>query len=143
MRQERQRGQSLIEFAFVLPLLLLLTFGIIEVSLLFYNKAMITNASREGARFGISYRVDPVTFNYSPVSDAEIDARVKSYLSNWLVTFGSPTQPITTVLERGASPGGRLRVRVAYTYRFLVFPNFATGLPFQTTLVAETLMRLE
>lgn len=42
-----QKGASAVEFALVLPLLMLILFGIIEFSLLMYNKAMITNASRE------------------------------------------------------------------------------------------------
>ena len=51
-------GAAAVEFAIVVPLLLLLLFGIIEFSLLLYNKAMLTNASREGARFGIVYVID-------------------------------------------------------------------------------------
>ena len=53
-----QSGASAIEFAFLLPVLLLFLFGIIEFSVLFYNKAMITNASREGARAGINFDWD-------------------------------------------------------------------------------------
>ena len=41
-----QKGAAAVEFAIVMPLLVLLTFGIIEFSILFYNKAMVTNASR-------------------------------------------------------------------------------------------------
>jgi Flp pilus assembly protein TadG len=48
-----QRGAAVVEFAFVLPLLLVILFGIIEFSFLLYDKAMLTNASREGARVGI------------------------------------------------------------------------------------------
>ena len=49
MLRHNQKGAALIEFAIVLPLLLLLVFGAIEFGLLFYNKQVITNASREGA----------------------------------------------------------------------------------------------
>ena len=56
-----QKGASAVEFALVLPLLMLILFGIIEFGLLMYNKAMITNASREGARRGIVYRVNVAT----------------------------------------------------------------------------------
>ena len=47
-----QNGAALVEFAIVLPVLLMLIFEMIEFSLLLYDKAMITNASREGARAG-------------------------------------------------------------------------------------------
>ena len=46
-----QNGAALVEFAIVLPLLLILIFGIIEFGVMFYDKAMITNATREGARW--------------------------------------------------------------------------------------------
>ena len=48
-----EKGASAVEFALVLPLLLALLFGTIEFGLLMYDKAMLTNACREGARFGI------------------------------------------------------------------------------------------
>jgi Flp pilus assembly protein TadG len=53
MRLKSQKGVAAVEFALVLPLLVLLIFGIIEFSLLMFNKQVITNASREGARAGI------------------------------------------------------------------------------------------
>ena len=43
------------EFAIIAPLLFIILFGIIEFGILIYNKAMITNASREGARAGIVF----------------------------------------------------------------------------------------
>ncbi len=81
-----QSGASAVEFAIVLPILVLLVFGIIEFSVAFYDKAMITNASREGARAGIVFRVPPVT-------DEEITNVVNTYLGSSLITFGGPTPP--------------------------------------------------
>ena len=52
-KSSSQKGASAVEFALVLPLLMLITFGIIEFGMLMYNKQVITNASREGARAGI------------------------------------------------------------------------------------------
>ena len=45
-----QDGVAAVEFAIILPFLVILIFGMIEFSLVLYNKAMITNASRVGAR---------------------------------------------------------------------------------------------
>ena len=50
-----ERGATLVEFAIILPLFFLLIFGIIEFSILLYDKAILTNASREGARLGSLY----------------------------------------------------------------------------------------
>ena len=48
-KSSSQKGASLVEFALVLPLLMLILLGMIEFGLLLYNKQVITNASREGA----------------------------------------------------------------------------------------------
>lgn len=44
------KGQSLVETAIVLPILILIVMGIIELGLLLNNYIIIANASREGAR---------------------------------------------------------------------------------------------
>jgi Flp pilus assembly protein TadG len=51
-------GQALVEFAFVLPVLLLLMVGIVEFGIIFYTQMTITNAAWEGARAGATI-VDP------------------------------------------------------------------------------------
>ena len=48
-----ERGQSTVEYAFVLPILLLLLLGIMEFGILVFNYNTIANAAREGARYGI------------------------------------------------------------------------------------------
>ncbi|MBN1812593.1 MAG: pilus assembly protein [Anaerolineae bacterium] len=45
-----ERGQSYIEFVLVLPVLLLLVMGAIELALLLRAQLVLTNATREGAR---------------------------------------------------------------------------------------------
>jgi Flp pilus assembly protein TadG len=49
-RLRDQRGQSLVEFALVLPLLSLLLFGIIQFGIVFNNYIDLTDAVRAGAR---------------------------------------------------------------------------------------------
>ncbi len=58
MKIRSDHGASAVEFALVLPVLMLLTFGIIEFGVLLFDKAVITNASREGARMGIVFVAD-------------------------------------------------------------------------------------
>lgn len=52
MRFRRRRGQALVEFALVLPLLLALLVGIVDVSFVYNHQLLLTNAAREGARLG-------------------------------------------------------------------------------------------
>lgn len=46
-----QSGQSIIEMALLLPLLLVLIIGALEFGRVFYTKIVITNAAREGAYY--------------------------------------------------------------------------------------------
>ena len=48
-----ERGQSMVEYALVLPILLLLLLGIMEFGIGVFNYNTIANAAREGARYGI------------------------------------------------------------------------------------------
>ena len=50
-----ESGGSLIDFAITTPLLFIIAFGIMEFGILLYDKAVITNASREAARAGIVF----------------------------------------------------------------------------------------
>lgn len=47
---KRRRGQAMVEFALVLPIFVLLVFGIMEFGLMFHQYMVVTAASREGAR---------------------------------------------------------------------------------------------
>jgi hypothetical protein len=51
------RGQAIIEFVFVLPILLLLVMGALEFGRAYIAKIVITNAAREGAYY-LSYHPD-------------------------------------------------------------------------------------
>ena len=51
-----KRGQALIEFAFILPFLLVIVGGIVDFGLAFFVGQVIVNAAREGARAGAVVR---------------------------------------------------------------------------------------
>lgn len=48
--RERTRGQSLVEFALTLPLLIVLILGLVDVGRLVYQSSTLSQAAREGAR---------------------------------------------------------------------------------------------
>ena len=52
IRRHRERGQTLTEFALVLPLLALLLFGVIQFGIVFHQYVTLTDAVRAGARQG-------------------------------------------------------------------------------------------
>ena len=140
------RGVAIVEFAIVLPLLMILLFGIIEFGFIIYNKAMITNASREGARIGIVYRID-LDNNYLPPDDPAVrplvETRINDYLGNSLIGFDPAAEKTVSIEVIGTSPGGELKVTVNYPYKFLVLPGFVSTMAPRISLSALTSMRLE
>lgn len=133
-----EQGGSLVEFAVIAPLLLAILFGIIEFGILLYNQAVLTNASREGARYGIVVRSPRYT-------DAQISAVVAAYCSR-LITFGAKTDPAVaaTPLDGTTGFGDDLEVQVNWWHRFLVLPNLpGIGLVNPLQLSARTVMKYE
>lgn len=136
VKSRGETGASAVEFAIVLPVLLVVIFGIIEFGFAIYDKTMITHASREGARAGIIFRVPPVT-------DNEIVNVVNNYLSDNLITFGGSTSATVSVTRGGYNAGDALKVTVAYTYTSLILPDLVATLSREFNMVAETTMRME
>lgn len=50
LKLNNQKGQALVEMALILPLLLLLLFGIFEFSRIYSAQLIVTHSAREGAR---------------------------------------------------------------------------------------------
>lgn len=48
--KNNENGQTLVEFALILPILLLLVMGIIQFGMILSGQIAVTNAAREGAR---------------------------------------------------------------------------------------------
>lgn len=158
LKISESKGASAVEFALVLPLLAVLIFGIIEFGILFYDKAVITNASREGARAGILFNRydhdgDPNTSPLVRVPANEIINVASSYCSNYLVTFGSNTPPdiqVNPADPLSSNSLDPLTVTVTYHYDFLVIPDlliaFFSGseaLAGGVDLTAATVMKME
>ena len=150
-RRKFQRGTSIVEFALVAPLFFLLLFGIIEWSVILFDKAVITNASREGAREAILYRPGARAYGSSQLTTTEkgyIDAAVTAYATNSLLSLGGASSITTAVTytnvggNAGFDQGDTVEVIVSYPYSFLILPGFVAGMT-DFTLAATTIMRAE
>jgi Flp pilus assembly protein TadG len=144
-RLKNQNGASAVEFAIILPILVTLVFGIIEVGLLLYNQQVLTNASREGARAAIRGTCDPGSPNYR-LNDSEIEDIVENYCVGRLITLGGISSPPTATVA--PSPiacvlgvGDNVTVTAQYTYTFLASSILGLG-PTQD-LSAATVMKME
>jgi Flp pilus assembly protein TadG len=130
---DSQHGAAALEFAIVLPILMVLVFGMIEFGVMFYDKAIITNASREGARAGTT-----------GVANPDIEDIVKDYCNFNLINLSNndfdPATDPNDDISISIDGSNDLTVKVEYRYDFL----FSSILGFSnTTIAAETVMRME
>ena len=136
---QSERGVELIEFAFSLPVLLLILAGILDFGFLFQRYEIVTNAAREGARL----KALPVTS-----TTPDIQARVAAYLTN----AGLDPSLATTAVNAVAIPinpngtvtasGNQVVVQYPYQFRVLAPISGFFGGSFGTiTLSASAMMR--
>ena len=126
----RRVGATLVEFAIVAPVLLLLIFGMIEYGRLAMVQQVLTNASREGARAAV---LDGAT-------TASVTSVVQSCLATGRVTGGNVT--ITPNPISSAKFGDPITVRVQVTFdqvSWLPAPMYLSG----KVLTGATVMRRE
>jgi Flp pilus assembly protein TadG len=126
------RGQAMVEFMLVLPILLLITMGIVEFGRMFAIYAMISSSSREASRYGASVGDNgtgiPRYLDCGGMRDAARRVAVLSELNDADVTItydaGTTSSPIGNC---DASPdpadialGDRVVVTVYATYQPIV-----------------------
>jgi Flp pilus assembly protein TadG len=93
-----ERGAAAVEFALVLPILLLLVFGIVEFSRAYHVQSTLSGAAREGVR------VYALTNDFGQAQDAVEDAAATLDLTRLGVVPGpacpaaaGPSAPRTTI----------------------------------------------
>jgi Flp pilus assembly protein TadG len=125
-----RRGSSAVEFAMIAPLMILFTFGLVEVGRLMLVKQTMTHATREGARVAVRPNAD-IT---------EVTQRIRDELLT--LAIEDPvieTEPASLELaEPGAAVTVRVRVGISSVSWIPGYFNFAVN-----DIVAETCMRRE
>ena len=86
--RDKTQGTVMVELAVMLPFLAILLLGVMEISVVVHNKSVITNASREGARYGIA-----AVGGFK--SDTAIKQKVTNYLKDRMVGFPKGTETTT------------------------------------------------
>ena len=132
-RWNRERGAAVVEFALVLPLLLMLVLGAIDWGWYFYAREVVTNAAREGARTGSVSAVG------SDDATSAASSAASTYLSSLNLTGGTVnvTTPDVTV---GATVTHTVRVVVTFPAGSLTgftLPGFTSLVPSSITATAQ------
>jgi Flp pilus assembly protein TadG len=103
IRFRNERGQTMTEFALVLPILAVLLFGVIQFGIVFNNYVTLTDAVRAGARKGAVGR-----FSASPGTD--VQTAVKNSAS------GLNTGQLNITVTSAWTPGADVTVTATYPY---------------------------
>lgn len=131
----RQKGTSIVEMTIVMPLLLILVFGIGDFGIAYTQWNSLTNAVREGARAGVVFQ--------TPCTPATVTANVQNTVATFAGSSGLDAASIvTTVTNPCGGTGTALTVSSTAPYNYiamLALAGFAPTLP----LTAQTVMRNE
>jgi len=118
--QSKQRGQSLVELAFIFPILLLMLAGLVEVGYYANNYLTVLDASREGARYAADMNPKlPAmdTFNYATFEKDTLDLCNPAF-------GGDPDSDACTeaVMAEGCSETGYLYHKAACLVQASLYP---------------------
>jgi Tfp pilus assembly protein PilW len=80
---DRSRGQALVEFAIILPLLLLLLAGIVQFGLMFWAQNTVTQIARDTGRWAATQTTGPCSTGASAVNDHANEIALSSSLINY------------------------------------------------------------
>jgi hypothetical protein len=114
-RRGRSAGQGLVEFALVLPVFLLILFGLIDVGRFVYMNSTLSQAAREGARLGATEASwigssDPAcNAEFGPVCPADtaaLEAHVTAAANRMMAPFGAVDQVHVQCDAEGSAPTG-------------------------------------
>lgn len=134
------RGAEVIEFALVLPILMLALAAILDMGFLFNSYEVVTNAAREGARLA--------------AIPGHTDTQIETRVANYVAAAGLKTANVTTTVTRpevlnvGAATINGVKVVVTYRHDYMVLGPLVelvqAGKSFDSaTLTAVSTMRTE
>jgi hypothetical protein len=146
-----ERAQSLVEFAFVVPMLLILVFGIIDFGLGLRAYISVSSATREGARYAaVGNPAGTFTSGGSGECNGSTTTTVVGKTCNTLNGLDlENVEDVTVTYPDGKAPGESVVVEMEYEYEYITpvqrIVNFLSGgsISDSLTITASTDMRLE
>lgn len=129
----KPKGQSLVEFAILLPVLLLISIVVVDLGRAVYYYSAIHNAAREGVRYGIIYPDDP-----DGMRNTTIEYAFGLGLKDVEVIFADLGDP--QIIDDICNPTVKVKVEYAFTPATPLVSNL---LPGGIILKSEAVMRTE
>ena len=137
--RETETGQALVEFTMILPIFLMLLFGLVDFGRGFYTWLLVTNAAREGARIA-AVQSDSAT----------IDTRIHdSYCDNYPSSCGlDPSRLSISKTNVQGARGTAVEIDLEYDFEYAtpigeIMQIVSGGTITAPTISAHSSMRLE
>jgi Flp pilus assembly protein TadG len=128
-----EQGQSLVEIALVLPVLLILFLGIAEVGFFLFAHVQVANAVREGARHGTLCRLDETC--------DQLTTEVEKAVFNEARTLLNATNTTVNVEKISFDVGMPITVTVTYDHAAPFISNFVPMFPATIPIEHTIVMR--
>jgi Flp pilus assembly protein TadG len=122
-RMKKEKGQSLVEFALLLPILLIILIGVIDLGRMYYAYVVITDAAAEGATYAA----------INPNDVTEIENRARSVCGD--IAAGVQSVEVTCPTCPDTASGDIVTVSINYDYIVLT--------PFMDVLFEEGTVPLQ
>ena len=127
LSDHQERGQSLVELALTLTLILTLLAGIFDLGRGFFSSVALRDAAQEGALYG----------SINPTNTSGIINRVRSASTTPVDLTDTENVDVIISISGAACAGGAITVRVVYDYQ-LTMPFIGTILGTQTIPITAT-----
>jgi hypothetical protein len=159
----RTEGASAVEFAIIGTVLLFFIGGILDLSHVWYMKNLMANASREGARYGTRYWIDPTTKNR--ILPKNLNPTIQNYIlrtnaengdkggwgllqfmptdANTQVTLGGPASTETDAAALNYPMSEDLQVTITSRKYWFILGAFVPTLGDYKDLTVTTTMKCE
>lgn len=130
---KNEKGQAMVEFALILPILLMLIGGIMDFGWVFSNILIANNASREAARYAAIHKYDTDYTDIAVINQAK--ARIPDFIESKINADGITLEEVTI--------NGDKAIKFTVKWNIDVFMPFYSRLINPFNVVGETVMKIE
>lgn len=131
-----QKGNAMVEFALILPIILVLVFGIITYSIALYDKTVLTMATAAGARAGAKFDAAVGGMTNSAIT-SRVNTAFAAACGTALISFdGTVLPPLPTVVFNATAPR-RVTVSATISYTGMYVFSSPVDISATTTMMLE------
>jgi Flp pilus assembly protein TadG len=143
-RRSGERGQTLIELALLVPILLIIVTAIVDFGFAFRDYIAVTNAAREGARYAVTGCT--TTAQQDAIKQKVVTSSHGLLTNSDVVVDALPaTASVDNCSTSAPGTGNAIKVKASHTYHFVTpLGSLVSAFGSHTiTMTSSTTMRVE